>query len=153
MCGKIKFHSRAPMLKYRQVCLCVCVLTGIWDDQCDQRMRLFFQASVSDCSILRLCRLLLCTLPCPSCYYNLHHSYHTNSSAHLGVPSLQPRICVCYMRSFSHLGVSRICPSMPTSQLVLPLSSGSYCMTFSPLLFFLLSSREISRVARSHHLY
>ena len=63
------------------MCVCVCVLTGFRDDQCDRIMRWFFRASVSDCSILRLCRLLLCTLPCPSCYSNLHHSYHTSSSA------------------------------------------------------------------------
>ena len=81
----------------------MCVLTGLRDDQCDRIMKWFFWASVSDCSILRLCRLLLCTLPFPSCYYNLHHSYHTSSSAHLGVPRLRPSISVCHTRSFAHI--------------------------------------------------
>ena len=110
-----------------------------------------FQASVSDCSILRLCRLLLCTLPRPPHYSILHHSYHTSSSAHLGVPRLRPIISTCHTRSFAHLGVSRLRPSMPTSQPALPLPSGSYCVTFSPPNLLLLAFREIpARVARSY---
>ena len=114
-------------------------------------MRLFFQASVSHCSIPGLCRLLLCTLPCPSCYYNLRHSYHTSSSAHLGVPCLRPRISVCHTRPFAHLGVSRLRPSMPTTHPILPLpsGSGSYCMPISPPILLPLASRESTRAAQS----
>ena len=133
------------------VCMCVCVLTGLQDEQYDQIMRWFFQASVSDCSILRLCRLLLCTLPCPSCYYNLHYSYHTSSSTHLGVPCLRPSISACHTRSFVHLGVSCLHLSIPTSQPALPLSSCSYRVLFSlPFLLFFLASRKYARVARSY---
>ena len=109
-----------------------------------------FQASVSDCSILRLCCLLLCTLPRPPGYSILHHSYYNSSSSHLGVPCLRPSISTCHTSSFAHLGVSRLRLSIPTSQPALPIPSGSYCVTFSPPLLILLSSHKISaRVIRS----
>ena len=114
-----------------------------------------FQASVSDWSIHILCCLLLCILPCPSCYYNPSHSYHTSSSAHLGVTHLQPRIYVCRTRSFNHLGVSRLRPSMPTNHPVLPLpyGFGSYCVRISsPILLPPLSSHESTRVSQSFFL-
>ena len=104
------------------LCVCYPVSGG---EQCDQRMRWFFQASVSDCSNPRLCRLLLCIFPCPSCYSNPPNSYRKGLSAHLGVPHLRPSISVCHTRSFAHLGVSRLRPSMPTTHPVLPLPSGS----------------------------
>ena len=78
--------------------------------QCDQNMRCFIQASVSDCSNPRLCRLLLCILPSPSRFPNPLHSHHTGSSAHLGVPCLRPIISNCHMRSFSNLSVACIRP-------------------------------------------
>ena len=108
-----------------------------------------FQASVSDFSIPRICHLLLCTIPHPPFYSNLHRSYYTSSYAHLGDPPLKPRIYVYHTRSFNHLGISCLCPRMPTSQPTLPLPSGSYCMAFSPQLLLLLSSRELARVVRS----
>ena len=114
-----------------------------------------FQASVSDCLISRRCCLLLCILPCPSCYSNPSHSYHTSSSAHIGVPRLRPSISVCHTRSFAHLGVSHLRPSMPTTHPVLPLPSGSssYCMPISPPILLLpLASRESARMARSFFL-
>ena len=109
------------------------------------------QASFSDCSIPRLCRLLLCTLPCPSCCYNPCHSYHTTSSAHLVVPRLRPSISVCQTRSFAHMGISRLCPIIPTTHHVLPLpfGSGSYCVPISPPILLPLASRESSWVAQS----
>ena len=76
-------------------------------------MRWFFQASVSDCSNPRLCRLLLCMLPSPSRFPNPRHSHHTGSSNHLGVPCIRPRISDCHSRSFAHLGVPCLCPSIP----------------------------------------
>ena len=108
-----------------------------------------FQASFSDCSIPRLCRLLLCNLSRPSCYSSPQRRYHMSSSAHLGVPRLQPSIFACHTRSFANLGVYRLCPSMSNYQPALPLPPGSYCMEFSSLLLLLLASREISRVDRS----
>ena len=103
------------------LCVCYPVSGG---EQCDQRMRWFFQASVSDCSNPRLCRLLLCIFPCPSCYSNPPNSYRKGLSAHLGVPHLRPSISVCHTRSFAHLGVSRLRPSMSTTHPVLPSGSG-----------------------------
>ena len=44
----------------------MCVLTGLRDEQCDQIIRWFFRASVSDYSIFRLCRLLITLLSSPS---------------------------------------------------------------------------------------
>ena len=76
-------------------------------------MRWFFQASVSDCSDPKLCRLLLCILPSPSIFLNPCHIHHTFSSAHLGVPCLRPSISDCHTRSFAHLGVARLRPSIP----------------------------------------
>ena len=110
-----------------------------------------FQASVSDWSIPRLCLLLLCTLSCPPCYYNLLHSYHTSSSAHLGVPRLQPIISVFQKSSFSHLGVSHLRPSIPTNHPILPLpsGSGSYCMPISPSILLALASCDSAKVDRS----
>ena len=76
-------------------------------------MRWFFQASVSSCSDPRLCRLLLFILPSPSRFTNPRHSHHIGSSAYLGVPYIRPNISDCHMRSFTHLGVARLCPSIP----------------------------------------
>ena len=129
--------------------MCVCVLNGLREEQCERIMRWFFRASVSELSISRLCHLFLCTLPCPSCYSNLHHSYHTISSAHLGVHRLRPRISVYHTRLFAHLGVSRLRPSMLTSQPALPLPFGSYCVIFSRPLILLLASRNSARMDRS----
>ena len=56
------------------------------------------------------------------------------------------------MRSFAHLGVSRLRPSMPTTHPVLlsPSSSVSYCVPISPpILILLLASCESARVARN----
>ena len=76
-------------------------------------MRWFFQASVSDCSNPRLCRLLLCILPSHSRFTHARHIQHTGSSAHLSVPCLRPSISNCHTRSFSHLVITRIRPSIP----------------------------------------
>ena len=76
-------------------------------------MRWFFQASVSDFLNPRLCRLLLCILPIPSRFPNPRHSHYKGSSAHLGVPCLLPSISNCHTRSFSHLDVDRLRPSIP----------------------------------------
>ena len=115
-------------------------------------MRWLFQASVSNCSNPILCRLFLCIFPCHSCYYNPHHSYHTSSSAHLGVSCLRPSISVYHTRSFTHLSVSCLCPSMLTTHPFLPLPSGSgfYCMPIHPPILLLpLASCESARVDRS----
>ena len=72
-----------------------------------------FQASVSDCSNPRICRLLLCILPSPSSFTNLRHSHHTGSSAHLGVPCLRTSISDCHTRLFAHMGAACIRPSIP----------------------------------------
>ena len=111
-----------------------------------------FQSSVSDFSIPRLCFLLLFILPCPSYYSNPLHRYYTSSSAHTGVPRLQPRISVYHTRAFAHLVVSRLRPRMPTTHPVLPLPSGycSHSVPISPPILLLpLASRESSRVAQS----
>ena len=76
-------------------------------------IRWFFQASVSDCSNSRLCRLLLCVIPSPSRCHNPHHSHHTGSSTHLGVPCLRLSISDCHRRQFDHLGVTRLLPIIP----------------------------------------
>ena len=114
-------------------------------------MRWFVQASSSDCSNPRLCRLLLCILDSPSGFPNPHHSHHTGSSAHLGVPCIRTSIFNCHKRSFSHLGVDRLRPSIP---IIHPDSSPfplrSYYMPISPpLLLLLLDSRKSSRVSQS----
>ena len=75
----------------------------------------FFQASVSDISNPRLCRLLLCVLTITSRFPNPRHSHHSGSSDHLGVPCLRPSISDCHMWSFTHLGVARIHPSIPST--------------------------------------
>ena len=112
-----------------------------------------FQASVSDCSNPRLCSLFLCIFPLPYCYSNPRRSYHTSSSSHMGVPCLQNIISICHTRLFVYLGFSRLCPSMPTTQPVLPLpsGSGSYCVPISPPILLLppLSSYESTRVTQS----
>ena len=67
-------------------------------------------------------------------------------------PRLRPSISVCHTRSFAHLGVSRIRPSMPTTHPILhiPYGSGSYCTPISPPILILpLASHESARVARS----
>ena len=102
------------------VCVCVCVwvlvLTGLWNRPVWPNYEVVgFQASVSDCSVPRLCCLLLFILPYPSCYSNARHIYHMSSSPYLGFPGLRPTISVCHTRSFSYLGVSRHCPIMPTT--------------------------------------
>ena len=79
-------------------------------------MRWFFQASVSDCSNPRLCRLLLCILHRPSRFHNTRHIHHTGSSTHLGVPCLRPSIYDCHTRSFDHLGVPRLRSIIPITQ-------------------------------------
>ena len=76
-------------------------------------MRWFFQASVNDCLNTRLCHFFLCILPILSIFPYPRHSHHTNSSAHLGFPCLRPRISDCCTRSFAHLGVARLHPSIP----------------------------------------
>ena len=132
--------------------MCVCVLTGlrnlsVWPNYDVVE----FQASVSYCSIPRLCRLLLCTLPCPSWYSNPRHSYHTSSSTHLVVPRLRPSVSFFHRRPFSHLVVSRLRSIMPTTHPVLPLSSccGFYRVHISArILLHPLASRESVRVAR-----
>ena len=129
---------------------CVCVLIGLQDEQCDQITRWFFRASVSDCSIIVFCRLLLCTLPCPYWYYNFHHSYHTSSYAHLGVSRLGLIISVFRRRSLSHLGVSCLRTIILTSQPALSLYYGSYIVALYPPLLLLLASRESSRLAQSY---
>ena len=109
------------------------------------------QASFSDCSIPRLCRLLLCILIFPYFCSNPCQRYHTSSSAHLGVPCLRPSIYVYHKRSFSNMVVSCHCYSMPTTHPILPLpySSCSYCMPISPLILLLhLASCEATRVSR-----
>ena len=82
-------------------------------EQCHRIMRSFFQASVSDCSNPRLCLLLLFILSSTSGFPNPSHSHHIGSSADLGVPCLRLSISDCHMRSFSHLGVTRLSPSIP----------------------------------------
>ena len=125
-----------------------------------------FQASVIYCSIPRICPLLLFISPCTSWYSNPQHIYHTSLSTHLGVPCLPPIISVCHTRSFAHLSISRLRPSMPNIHPVIHLpscsdsdsgsgsgsgsSSGSYCMPISPLIILLsLSSRYSVRVSWS----
>ena len=76
-------------------------------------MRWFFQASVCDCLDLILCLLLLFILPSPSSFHNPRHSHNIGSSAQLGFPCLCPSISDCHIRSFSHLGVARLRPSIP----------------------------------------
>ena len=96
---------------------------------------------------------MLCILPFPSCYSNLHHRYHTISSAHLGISRLRPRISVFHTRSFAHLGIYCIFPSMPTTHLVFPLPSGvgSYCVPISPpILLLALAYHKSARVAKSY---
>ena len=127
----------------------MCVLTGLREEQYDQIMRWFFQASVSDCSIPRLCRLLLCTLPRLTQYSNHHCSYHTSSSAHLGVPCLRPSISLCHTRSFAHLGVYCLRPRIMNTQPALPLPSSSYCLPIYPLILLLLALCEYARLAQS----
>ena len=89
------------------------MLTGLRGEQWYRIMRLFFQASASECSNPRLCCLLLCILPIPSSFPNPHHIHHTCSTSHLGVRCLRPRISDCHTRSFAHLGVARLCTSIP----------------------------------------
>ena len=76
-------------------------------------MRWLFQASVSECSKPRLCRLLLCILPSPYRFLNTCHSHHTGSSSHLGIPCLPPSISECHKRSSAHLGVACLRPRLP----------------------------------------
>ena len=89
-------------------------------------------------------------LPRRPCYSSPRGSYHMSSSAHLGAPCLRPSISAYHTRSFTHLGVSRLRPSIPTSYPATLPPSVSYCMTLSPNILPLLSSREIpDKVARS----
>ena len=97
-----------------ELCKCVCVCKPVsGGEQCNQIIRWFFQASVSDCLNPRLCRFLLCILPSPSRFPNPRHSHLTGSSAHLGVSFLRPRISDCHMRSFPDLDVAHLRPSIP----------------------------------------
>ena len=113
--------------------LCVCFITGLRNRAVWPNNEVIFQASFSDCSIPILCRLLLCTLPWPSCYSNLCHIYHTSSSNHLVLSHPRPSISVWHTRSLAHLGVSRLRLNIPTTHPVLPLpsGSGSYCVLIS----------------------
>ena len=72
-----------------------------------------FQDSISDCSNHRICHLLLCIFPILSRFPNPRHCHHIGSSADLGVPCLRLSISDCHMRSFSHLGVTYLSPSIP----------------------------------------
>ena len=71
------------------------------------------------------------------------HSYHTSSSAHLGVPCLRTRISAYHTKSFARLGVSRLRPIIMISKPAILITSVSYCVTFSPHLLLLLASYDI----------
>ena len=64
-------------------------------------------------------------------------------------PCLRPKISVCHTRSFTHLGVSCLRPSMPTTNPVLPLPYGSvsYCVAISPPILLPLDYLESAKVA------
>ena len=75
-------------------------------------MRWFLQSSVSDCSNPILCCLLLCILPITYSFTNTLHIHNIGSSNHLCFPCIRPSISDCHMRTFAHLGVARLCPSI-----------------------------------------
>ena len=114
-------------------------------------MRWFFQASVSDCSNPRLCRLFLSILPIPSIFSNPCHRQHTGSSTHPSSPVSVPSSPTA---TRGHLPTWASLVSVPTYLLPTDTSSPSrlrfYYMPISPpLLLLLLYSRESSRLARS----
>ena len=128
----------------------MCVLTGLRNRSVWPNYEVVeFQAYVSDFSIHRLYRLLLITQPCPSYYSNIHHKYHTNSYAYLGISHLRSRISIYHTRSFSHLGVSSFFPSMPNSQPALPLPFIFYCLPIYPPILLLLVFWDYARMDRS----
>ena len=128
------------------VCVCVCVLTGLQDQVMWLNYEVMgFQASDSDWSIPRLCSLLLCTLPCPSCYYNLNHRCHTSSSAHLGVPVSDPSSTSATQGHFTTWASLTAC-QLPNAPSLSPLVPTTW---HSPTILFLLASRDSVRVAWS----
>ena len=109
-----------------------------------------FQASVRDFSSLRLCRLLLYNSTPPPRYTSTYRSYHTSSSAHLGVPRLRPIISSYHTRSFVHLGLSCIRPSIMNYHPTNPPPSGFYCTMLSSNILLLLAAHKITaKVAQS----
>ena len=136
---------------FPHIWVCVSVLTGLWTKKYDRIMRWWDSKPQSGIDQVLDYAAYCCVLyPTPPCYSSPHCIYHTSSSAHLCVLCLRPRISAYHMRSFAHIGVSRIYRSIKTPQPVLLLPSSSYCMKLSPPLLLLLDSREIpARVYRS----
>ena len=80
---------------------------------------------------------LLC---CP-CYYNLRRIHQTSSYDHLGVPRIHPSISACKTRSFTHLGVSCLRTSIPTSQPAIPPPSVSGYLYYRRRVFYYLNNK------------
>ena len=129
------------------VCV-VCVLTGLRTEQYDQIMRWWDSKPQSGISqVLDSAAYWYVILPRRSCYYSPCRSYHTSSSAYLGVPGLSPGIYAYHTRSFAHLCVSCLCTIITTSYPATPPPSRSYYVTLSPNCLLLLASCETPAMA------
>ena len=129
----------------------VYVLTGLRTGKYDQVMRLWSpkpQSGIdSVLDYIAYCYVLLPRLPC---YSIPRLNYHTRSFSHLGVSCLLPSISSYHTRPFSHLGISRLRPSIPTLLSTSLPSSGSYCVNLYPCSLLFFASRETPiKVARS----
>ena len=124
--------------------MCVCVLTGLCTEHYDQIMRWWGSEPQSGISqVLDSVDYCYVLPPHRPCYFIPCRSFNTSSSAHLGAPRLRPIISAYHTRLFTHLVISCLCPSIPTSQPSLPPPTGPYCVTFSPTLFLLLAFLNI----------
>ena len=124
--------------------MCVCVLTGIWNDQYKKIMRWWSSKPQSGISqVLDSAAYCDVIIPHHPCYSSPRRIYHTSSSTHLGFLCIRPIIFAYHMRLFAHLGVSCIYPSIPNYHPVTPPPSGAYCVMISPNRLLLLASCDI----------
>ena len=133
------------------MCACLCVLTGIRTNQYDQLMRWWSSNTQSGIAqVLDSDAYCDVILPLRPFYISPHCSYHTSSSAHLGVPCIHPSISDYHTRLFSHLDVSCLLTRIPTPHPSTWPPSGSYCMKLYLNIPPLLSDHNIpSKVPQS----
>ena len=123
----------------------LCVLTGLWDRQYDLNMRWWSsKPQLGIATALNSIAYCYIFLPCLHCYSSPHLIYQMKSFAHLGVTCLCPSISTYRKRSSSHPGICHICPSIPTSRSSSLYSPGSYCMDLSTYDLLIFDSFKIS---------
>ena len=129
----------------------MCVLTGLRTDQYDLIMMWWSSKPQSRIAqVLDSAAYCYVSIPHRSCYTTPLRSYHTSSSAHLGIPRLRPIISSYHTRSFVHLGLSCIRPSIMNYHPTNPPPSGFYCTMLSSNILLLLAAHKISaKVAQS----